>query len=220
MATETPDKRRSKAADKRDRLRVRDREATRRRLVEAAIVVLARDGYAAARIEDIAAEAGVTRATFYLHFASKADIVRAVMDPSLHWYWEDLHRKLNALGDFSWDELRAWVAEIASAFEDYRAMNTVMTAALVQEPGIPSAWFNTDLASADHLTHYMAKQRENPEVARLRITTLVEGLYFMLDLTKVGDVEVDDDQLLDALTDVWWAVLRGEVRPGEQQPQT
>jgi AcrR family transcriptional regulator len=180
-------------------------------LLDAALRVLARDGYAAARIEDIAAEAAVTRATFYLHFGSKSEVAQAVMDPSVDAAWNDMYRKLNALGDFSRDELRAWLSDVASWYEEHRDLNTVLTAALVQEPSFASPWFSTDQTAADHLTHYMAKHRQYPEVARLRITTLIQGLFLMLYLWKVGGVDVDEDQLLDALTDVWYAVLRDQV---------
>ena len=213
MSAESPGTRRSKAAQRRTNPRVRDREATRRRLLDAAIHVLARDGYSAARIEDIAAEAGVTRATFYLHFGSKSDIIQTIVDPTIDIGWNDHYRRLNALGDFSWDELRSWMSEVASWYEEHRSLNSVLDAALIQEPGFSAIYFATDQTAADYLTHYMAKHRQSPEVARLRITTLVEGLTSMLYLTKVGEAEVDEDQLLDALTDVWWAVLRGEAAP-------
>jgi AcrR family transcriptional regulator len=50
---------------------------TRERLL-AALIEIARDGYASATVEGIAAGAGVTRATFYLHFRSKADAAEAL----------------------------------------------------------------------------------------------------------------------------------------------
>src|ERR1700691_11110 len=48
--------------------------ATRRKLLLAAEQTFARDGYEAARLEDIAARAGYTRGAFYANFASKEDI--------------------------------------------------------------------------------------------------------------------------------------------------
>ncbi|QIX27227.1 TetR/AcrR family transcriptional regulator [Nocardioides sp. JQ2195] len=54
---------------------------TRARLIEASLVVFHTEGYAAATINDIVAEAGVSRATFYLHFASKLDVIVAIRVP-------------------------------------------------------------------------------------------------------------------------------------------
>src|ERR1700722_3176128 len=57
-------------------------EATRRKLLEAAERIFAREGFEAARLEDIAATAGYTRGAFYANFESKADIFFALLE---HW---------------------------------------------------------------------------------------------------------------------------------------
>lgn len=59
--------------------RRRGRE-TQARLVDAARRVFERDGYQAARVADIAVEAGVAHGTFYTYFDSKLDILRAVIE--------------------------------------------------------------------------------------------------------------------------------------------
>lgn len=46
----------------------------RAQILEAAIGVFTAKGYAAARIEDVAAEAGVAKGTIYLHFRDKQDL--------------------------------------------------------------------------------------------------------------------------------------------------
>jgi AcrR family transcriptional regulator len=59
------------------------RESTRVALVKAAAEVFALSGYLAASPEAVARKAGVTRATFYLHFDSKAEAFHAVLDAQL-----------------------------------------------------------------------------------------------------------------------------------------
>ncbi len=54
--------------------------ATRRRLLAAAEKTFARDGFEAARLEDIARMAGYTRGAFYAHFNSKEDIFFALLE--------------------------------------------------------------------------------------------------------------------------------------------
>lgn len=54
--------------------------ATRRRLLAAAEKTVARDGFEAARLEDIAGLAGYTRGAFYAHFRSKEDIFFALLE--------------------------------------------------------------------------------------------------------------------------------------------
>jgi TetR/AcrR family transcriptional regulator, acrAB operon repressor len=48
-------------------------------VLDAALRVFGREGYAATRLADIAAEAGVTRGAVYWHFTDKADLYSALM---------------------------------------------------------------------------------------------------------------------------------------------
>jgi AcrR family transcriptional regulator len=64
------------------------REDTRARLIAAARTVISSSGLQAARMEDIAAEAGVSRAAVYYHFNSKQDLAAALVD--------DIFRELTA----------------------------------------------------------------------------------------------------------------------------
>ena len=54
--------------------------ATRRRLLDAAETAFARDGFEAARLEDIASLAGYTRGAFYANFRGKEDIFLALLE--------------------------------------------------------------------------------------------------------------------------------------------
>ncbi|MCB1225868.1 MAG: TetR/AcrR family transcriptional regulator [Verrucomicrobiales bacterium] len=51
--------------------RVRDPEQTQRKLVAAAIVLILRQGFHATSVDQICAEAGVTKGSFFHHFANK-----------------------------------------------------------------------------------------------------------------------------------------------------
>jgi AcrR family transcriptional regulator len=59
------------------RLRRADR---REQILDAATRAFARAGFAATSLDDVAAEAGITRFLLYRHFDSKADMYRAVLD--------------------------------------------------------------------------------------------------------------------------------------------
>lgn len=56
------------------------RAQRREQILDAATRAFARTGYAATGLDDVAAEAGVTHVILYRHFASKADLYRAVLD--------------------------------------------------------------------------------------------------------------------------------------------
>jgi len=49
-------------------------------IVEAALAVFAERGFAAARLDEIAARAGVSKGALYLYFATKEDLFRAVVE--------------------------------------------------------------------------------------------------------------------------------------------
>jgi AcrR family transcriptional regulator len=71
-------------------------EATRRKLLQSARRVFARDGFEAARIEDIAAEAGHTRGAFYANFTSKEDLFFALVEQLGRERWEHIQRMLES----------------------------------------------------------------------------------------------------------------------------
>ncbi|MET0273760.1 MAG: TetR/AcrR family transcriptional regulator [Phenylobacterium sp.] len=52
-------------------------------IVEAAMAVFAEKGFASAKLDDIAARAGVSKGAIYLYFATKEDIFRAVVEQAI-----------------------------------------------------------------------------------------------------------------------------------------
>jgi TetR/AcrR family transcriptional repressor of nem operon len=58
----------------------RDATATRERIVEAATRSTLHRGFSATSIEQVVQDAGVTKGAFFHHFASKADLGRAILD--------------------------------------------------------------------------------------------------------------------------------------------
>ena len=57
-------------------------EITRQNLLDAALNVFSRKGYAATRLEDIAAEANVTRGAIYHHFGGKPELYETLVGES------------------------------------------------------------------------------------------------------------------------------------------
>jgi AcrR family transcriptional regulator len=56
------------------------RSQRREQIVAAATRAFAKNGFAATNLDDIAAEAGISRAILYRHFDSKTDLYQAVLD--------------------------------------------------------------------------------------------------------------------------------------------
>ncbi|WP_438021738.1 TetR family transcriptional regulator [Sorangium sp. So ce233] len=53
--------------------------ATREQILDAALLVFSRKGYSAATLQDVAAEAGLTRGAVYWHFKGKAELYAALV---------------------------------------------------------------------------------------------------------------------------------------------
>lgn len=85
-------------------------EATRRKLLTSARRIFARDGFEAARIEDIAAHAGHTRGAFYANFENKESLFLALLEQQVSEYIGGLtsrlqhanseHEKIQALREY------------------------------------------------------------------------------------------------------------------------
>lgn len=67
-------------AEPKFRRRKADRPAE---IVQAALAVFAEKGFAAAKLEEIAARAGVSKGSVYLYFATKEDLFRAVVEQAI-----------------------------------------------------------------------------------------------------------------------------------------
>ena len=96
-------------------LRDEQKRLTRRLLIEGAVTAFERKGYAATTIEDIVAEANASRATFYLHFKSKADVV-LVVARTLGRRWRELYLELTSGEPPSRKDLHEWIGSMVDNY--------------------------------------------------------------------------------------------------------
>ena len=61
---------------------------TKDRILEAALKIFSRDGYAGANLKDIAEAVGVVKSGFYRHYAGKEELWNAVLDEMERYYAE------------------------------------------------------------------------------------------------------------------------------------
>jgi AcrR family transcriptional regulator len=81
-------------------------DITRARFLQAAEKIFARDGFDAAKLEEIAAEAGYTRGAFYANFDTKEDLFLALLEREISSRIANL-RKHVAKYESPWDKLQA-----------------------------------------------------------------------------------------------------------------
>src|SRR4051794_4172422 len=182
-------------------LREQQKQGTRRRIVEAAEVVFDRDGYATARVEDVAAAAGVSRATFYLHFGSKIDVVREMIGP-LRRESQAFYRQLDELEDPSWADLRRWVEGAMDYWRRNRSAVNVVNQAVAAELELTGDVVDAVRLSVDVMTRHLARwSGTERDVAHLRAMLFILQLERFSFLWIVREAPYDGDAALDTLTD-------------------
>ena len=97
----------------------RSRDATRRRLLEAATTLFAAHGLHAVTSTDIAQAAGVATGTFYLHFADKQALFREIALSALAELRERRIRATAGTEPGSRAELRAGMTELVAYGQDH-----------------------------------------------------------------------------------------------------
>ena len=73
-----------------------DRHESKTKLLDAALKVIREKGYAATRVEDVCAAAGLTKGSFFYHFSTKEDLALAAVD-----YWSETTGGLFAAASYN-----------------------------------------------------------------------------------------------------------------------
>lgn len=97
--------------DRTDNPRHRRKAARPRELLDAALALFVEKGFAGSTAEDIAARAGVSKATLYLYFASKDDLLKGLIADGFAFHVGIQEREITddmASGELLRDALTAW----------------------------------------------------------------------------------------------------------------
>lgn len=201
---------------RRTTLRDEQKRVTRARLLESAHELFAGRGYAAVTVDDIAAAAGCSRATFYLHFPGKVDILRELagdgMAPSALAFYQDLDRVLDT---GSRAEFTAWLTRAIDWFHRYQQMLPAWDEATTLEPDFRATARAGILALPNAMTSYLSRwPADRQDEARLRIELLLTQLErFFTRWALQSTIDVSPDLAAEVLTDIWFPALSA---PGER----
>jgi AcrR family transcriptional regulator len=194
-------------------LREQQRAYTRRKLMEAGQQVFAAKGYPDTAVDDIARQAGASRATFYLHFKSKSDLVIALLEDELPFAVETYHVLDEMLeGDASQlrGRLHGWLAQWLDVWTNEADANHAMLQASMLDPEVERHHLRVSEALVDGLRRYHertpAEEREN---VRNRVLILEMMTQRIFALASQSLLPVSGDRLIDILTDMWLEVLAG-----------
>ncbi|MFD9125264.1 TetR/AcrR family transcriptional regulator [Kitasatospora sp. NPDC059571] len=191
-------------------LRSEYRELTRKRLLTAVREVLEETDYAAATVDAIVKRAGTSRATFYLHFRSKAEAAAALLDqvtPSDRGLYATLP---TALG--SREGLRRWLEQSLAWYESHARLLAALNEATAVEGSVALRRSASVQRLVDSLAGYLDRF-EDAARARVRLQLLLRQFHQVAMDTVVQAAWLPERELLlDEMVATWWAAL-GEDGP-------
>ena len=184
-------------------------ERTKASLVAAAREVIARDGFAAARITDIASEAGAAVGSFYTYFESKdaifRDVVTAVADDFLV-PREPGRDVLARIRDGNRTYVRLWAknARILSVWQ-HRTLEDPFLFEIRQRN------LNAFHQRAERLIRQLQQEGRVGKDVRPRFTAMaLSGMVFSFcyeTFLVESKGEFDEDEIADGLTELWSRAL-------------
>ena len=190
-------------------LRTAQKEMTRRLLLDKGLELFNAQGYSATTVDDIAAGVGTTRTTFYLHFPSKGDLVRSLV--------ETANEMLTSIDDPSLPDVvasndRATIMVfLGHKFDQWADLKPYINAthqAAAIEPDIQTTidqWF--DGAIDDMEKGLNRANRFDPETRRVRCALAFGELEFLSRRWMRLGWTVDPNKALDVITDSWCQLL-------------
>lgn len=193
-------------------LRAAQKEMTRTLLLDKGLELFNSQGYAATTVDDIAAAVGTTRTTFYLHFPSKGDLVRSLV--------EDVNQILTSIDKPSLTEViasnrrdlvHAFLDRKFSQWADIKPYITAAHQAASVEPDIQATidkWFDT--AIADLELGLNDANRFEPGTRRVRCALAFGELEFLSRRWMRLGWTVDRDVALQTMVDSWCHLLLEE----------
>ena len=187
-----------------------------RRLLDAGVEVFATRGYHAARVDHIVRQARTSHGTFYLYFASKEDLFRALA--------LDVAEEMRAItdeigvvepGTRGLRELRDWVSRFLALGQRHRPIIRAWTEAEVEgsEVGRLGAELLGEVATtlgARVRRSTGAGEGVDPAVSSVVVVAMVERFnYYLLS----GQIEAPPGEVVDLLAGVTYAGLFGGPVP-------
>jgi AcrR family transcriptional regulator len=193
-------------------LRDEQKRLTRRRLIDGALAAFERKGYAATTVDDIVAEANASRATFYLHFRTKSDVILVVSE-RLGRRWRELFEELTSGERVARAQLYAWLDGMADNYMANRASLDAIEQASAVEPAVAESQLTNNRESievmATSIERWQGGERED---ARIRAALLLAQLDRFMRLWVLRGLEFDRARAVGTLTDTWLDVLGAGAR--------
>jgi AcrR family transcriptional regulator len=172
--------------------------------MDAALEAFGEKGYFPVTVDDIVTGAGISRATFYLHFDSKAAVLRTLRDS--RWVsWPETNNPRWGAGERV--SIRTFFENVMVVYTEAPVLHKSLHEARAADPEFADEYRHM---MERHVTGWLESgQVDGVDVARVRLA--VAMTYTMLDyfmnLWIIQGWQLDRDAALDAMTDALHAIM-------------
>lgn len=179
---------------------------TRDGLIAAARAVLEERGFAATRMGDIAAAAGVSHGTVYTWFSTKEDVLRAVIDSVSAELYDGLRSPTH---EGPADVRIAWAnRRYLEAYRDNARLLEVVEEAATSDASFRSVLADLRRAHVERVTAVIARlQSDGMADPALDAAIAAAALCAMVEGFARNWTDVDDDEAVETLTRLWVRAL-------------
>lgn len=193
-----------------------------RQILDAALAVFAERGLAAARIDDIAKRAGLSKGTIYLYFPNKEELFREVIRNSVIAFIERGEARLEELGD-PLQALDAWMVGYWQWLRSpvFPAMHRLVNSELHSFPDIAAFYAREVIERAHRLVCGMLERamdagqmrRMDPLVAARMLSALfvTHALWYHQGNSIKSIAHIPDEILVSQLRDFFLHAMRPDA---------
>lgn len=177
--------------------------------MEVAVEVFERNGYANTTIDDIVTAANATRATFYQYFSSKREIVAALVD-EMGEKGGEMFDAFTSVEPPTRQSVRDWLERVADFYREFRTVIAATGPAAAQDPEIARRVADVQTSFINSLVPRLAADKRQSPL--MRATLLEAQREKIMEWCFISDErELDGDEVLDALADIWSEALGIDV---------
>lgn len=198
--------------------RAQRREEIRDRLRIAAEDLMAEgESYTELSVERIVREAGISRATFYVYFEDKGDLLRALAEDFMDRILEAAAAWWSLPKDATHADLRTAMRAIVDAYQPHKVVMAAVVEVASYDAGLRELFGDLLTKTITAVAQHIATGQEegyveaglDPQRTAAWLTWMAErGLYQLVAPANGAALE----RLLDAMTDITWNTLYQSTR--------
>ncbi len=178
----------------------RQGEATRGKLLDAALPALAEKGLHAARVDDVVRIAGVSHGTFYLYFANKEELFRALAQRCADEAAEVAANMPPISPDDEGREvLRGWLADYLTFYRKHGVVIRAWAENQVDDRSLARLGTKSFERMAATVHTSMSRSKKTSRAVELRATALLALVERFAYTVTSRDLGWTDDEVLDTL---------------------